>query len=352
MIAQVDPEYAAARNSAAVFDLSDRAAVELTGPDAPSLLHNLCTNDIKNLAAGRGCEFFLTTNKARVVAHGFAHRLLPAEPLVLWLDLAPGTAAKVTAHLNHFVVSEQVEIFDRTGTLSQLYLCGPQAPNALAAVVPGLPPLEHLQHVSVNSLRIVRHDRLGLPGYDLVLPASDAESAQSRDREGADAPNLLDRLVKSGSVRAGLATFNVLRIEAGIPMDGIDIDAERFVVEVGRTQQAICYTKGCYLGQEPIVMARDRGHLNRLLVGVVSDAPEPLPQGTKLMHDGKEAGHVTTSVKSPLMGAVIALAYIKRENQQPGTKLQIGEYSAVVTTLPFAGGGVARVPPDAATIGS
>ena len=187
------------------------------------------------------------------------------------------------AHINHFVVSEQVEIFDRTGAVAQLHLCGPQATAILEAMVPTLQPLEHLQHTAVDSLRIVRHDRLGLPGYDLICPASDAAG-------------LMDRVVKAGGVLAGSATFNILRIEAGIPMDGIDIDAERFVVEVGRTGQAICYTKGCYLGQEPIVMARDRGHLNRMLLGLKSEAPEPLQPGTKVTQDGQEVGQVTSSV--------------------------------------------------------
>src|SRR5882724_9262178 len=108
-------ECAAARNWAVLFDISNRGLVELTGPDAAALLHNLCTNDIKKLTPGQGCEFFLTTSKARVVGYGIAHRVLPAEPQVLWLDVSPGSAAKVVAHLDHYIVSEQVEIADFTG---------------------------------------------------------------------------------------------------------------------------------------------------------------------------------------------------------------------------------------------
>src|SRR5438067_5051485 len=106
--------YEIVRTGAALFDLSSRGQVELTGADAVQFLHNLCTNDIKNLAPCHGCEIFLTTNKARVVGHGFAHRLL-AEPPTLVLDVDPGTGPKVAAHLNHFIVSEQVEVADRTG---------------------------------------------------------------------------------------------------------------------------------------------------------------------------------------------------------------------------------------------
>ena len=311
-----------ARHAAVLIDLSHRGQVELTGPDAAALLHNLSTNDIKNLSPGRTCEFFLTTNKARVVAHGFAHRLLPASPPVLWLDLDPGSAGKVLAHLNHFLVSEQVEIADHSGSVAQFHLCGPLAAQVMNASVPSLPSLELMQHVNVHSLRVGRHDRLGLPGYDLFCPKDEAGK-------------LRERLAGAGATIASLEAFNILRIEAGVPEDGIDIDAERFVVEVGRTKEAICYTKGCYLGQEPIVMARDRGHLNRILLGLKVNAPEPLPSGTKLLHNGQEVGQVTSSVWSPLMGSVIALAYIKRGSQEPGTNVQVGNHAAVVTTLPL-----------------
>src|SRR2546423_8805039 len=102
MSTAISQEYAAAQGAAAVFDLSARGLVEVSGPEAVPFLHNLCTNDIKNLAAGRGCEFFLTTAKARVVGHGFAPRLLPAEPPGLWLDVHPGRGAQGAAHLHPF----------------------------------------------------------------------------------------------------------------------------------------------------------------------------------------------------------------------------------------------------------
>src|SRR5437868_1741632 len=154
-------EYTATQGTAAVFDLSARGLVELTGPEAVPFLHNLCTNDIKNLAAGRGCEFFLTTNKARVVGHGFAHRLLPAESPVLWLDVDPGSGAKVAAHLNHFIVSEQVEIADKGGTVALFHVAGPRAGAAVEQVL-GVPPpmLDELQHALVGGVRLVWHRRL------------------------------------------------------------------------------------------------------------------------------------------------------------------------------------------------
>src|SRR5207244_6495226 len=134
--------------------------LELTGSEAVPFLPNLCTNDIKTLPAGRGCEFFLTNNKARVVGHGFVHRLLPAEPPVLWLDVDPGSGARVAAHLNHFIVSEQVEIADRGGTVALFHVAGPRAGAAVEqALGAPLPMLDELQQALVGEVRLVCHRR-------------------------------------------------------------------------------------------------------------------------------------------------------------------------------------------------
>ena len=241
-----------------------------------------------------------------MVAHGIAHRMLPAEPPVLWLDLDPGSAVKTVAHLSRFMVSEQVDITDRSGALAHFHVCGPQAETVLGEKVPDTFFIE----------------RLALPGFDLVCPRGDAG-------------DLWNDLVKKGARAAGPEAFEILRIEAGVPVDGIDIGADRFVVEVGRTKQAICYTKGCYLGQEPIVMARDRGHANRTLLGLKVEGVEPLPAGAKVTLNGQEIGQVTSSVWSPLVGAVLALAYIKRGSQEAGTAVVVGERAGVVATIPM-----------------
>src|SRR3954468_11973691 len=95
-------EYRRARESAALFDVSHRGKVELTGADAPTFLHNLCTNDVTGLPVGAGCEAFLTTAKAKVVAHALVyHLLLHDGRAALWLDVAPGQAEKVIQHLDH-----------------------------------------------------------------------------------------------------------------------------------------------------------------------------------------------------------------------------------------------------------
>ena len=121
--------------------------------------------------------------------------------------------------------------------------------------------------------------------------------------------SLRQHLIAAGAQPAGLGTYEVLRVEAGVPEFGIDLDDNRLVFEVGRTAQAISYTKGCYLGQEPIVMARDRGHVNRLLLGLKLTGDSAVSPGSKVIRDGQEIGLTTSSVVSPRLGA-LALAYL------------------------------------------
>jgi folate-binding protein YgfZ len=320
-----DAAYRAARSSAVVFELP-RSIVELTGPDAATFLHNLCTNDVKALAVGGGCEAFLTNHTARVVAHVAVVRLADA---TYRLDAVPGQAETILAHLGRYLISEQVELADRTSDFAVLGVVGPQASNlvarALEAALPNLAPWHHATITAQGrEIGVRHHTALALPGYDLFVPV-------------AAAAFLRERLTQAGAVAGGLPAYELLRVEAGFPAFGSDIDSHRFVVEVGRAD-AISYSKGCYLGQEPIVMARDRGHVNRLFLGVRAGPGPVLPKDSKLLQGDADSGQTTSSVFSPTLGEVIALAYIRRGMQESGTTLTVAENpgrSVVVCSLPF-----------------
>src|SRR3954466_4420141 len=158
-------EYDRARTGAAVFDTSDRGKVEFTGPDAPSFLHNLSTNDVLNLPLGAGCDAFFTTAKAKAVAHALIYHVRIADGRdALWLDVAPGQAEPLVRHLDHYMIAEQVEMADRTADFAQFHLAGPHAraaiERALGGPVPDLGPFEHMERtIGANATcHIRRHD--------------------------------------------------------------------------------------------------------------------------------------------------------------------------------------------------
>src|SRR4029079_11910243 len=126
-----DGEYAAAVEGAALFDVSHHGKIEVVGRDAAAFLHNLGTADIKSLQPGASTEAFLATAKAKAVAYALISRRLPETPPAFWLDAGPGRGPAVFQHLDHLLISEQLELHDRTADLVQLRLHGPQAASVL-----------------------------------------------------------------------------------------------------------------------------------------------------------------------------------------------------------------------------
>lgn len=310
-------EYRNTLQGASLFDRCFRGKLELTGPEAPSFLHNLSTNDIENLPLGGGCLAYFCTPTAKVVAEGIIyHVLVEGGQHGLWIDTTPGHHERLYQHLDRHLIAEQVEIVDRTSYFAQMHLAGPNAKavleRALAGPIPDLSEFMHLERTFGKSevCHIRRHDPLGVPGYDLVC-------------HNARADGIARMVLAAGAKFAGLEAHELLRVEAGTPVYGVDIDENRFVMEVPNPLRAVSYSKGCYLGQEPIVMARDRaGFVNRTFKGVRVLDPTLLPAGTKLFNGTTEVGLVTSSIQSPKWNAPLSLGYLRRGHQEPGLKLE------------------------------
>ena len=310
-------DYQAAITSAAIFDTSAAAKLVLTGSDAPMFLNNLCTNDIANLPLGGGCEAYFCDPRAKVQFQAWIYHVrLGDAQHAMWVESTPGRNEELAKYLDRYLISEQVEIADRTAEFAQMHLAGPQAKSileqALADMIPALPEFAHMERTfgANATCSIRRRMPLGLPGYDLVCLTDRAEGVRQM-------------LLAAGATPGTPETYETLRIEAGTPLFGPDIDSNRFVMEVGNATRAVSYTKGCFLGQEPIVMARDRaGHVNRAFMGLTVLEGGPLPPGSKIIRDGQEVGVVTSSCHSPRLGMPVALGYLRWKHQEPGTRME------------------------------
>jgi len=326
----MDTEYREALASSVVFDRTSAGKLEVSGKDAPSFLHNLSTNDINSLPLGAGCEVYFCDHKAKALFQAIVYHVLQDGRHAFWLDVTPGYADKLLKHLDKHLISEAVELVDLTEQYSQFHLAGPMAKQTLErAIGTAIPDLAEFQHmegpVGKFGCKIRRDNPLGLSGYDLLCRKEECESVGKT-------------LQDAGAVSGGDSTYETLRVEAGTPIYGVDIDENRFVMEIARALRAVSYAKGCYLGQEPIVMARVRaGFVNRSFLGVKILEGGPLPAGTKLFRDAAEVGLVTSSLMSPRLNAPLALAYIRRGNQDPGLRLEAetSEGRRPVEVLPF-----------------
>ncbi len=324
-IGDSDSEYRAMREDVGVADLSAHTIVELTGGDAATFLHNMCTADINRLAAGGGCEFFLTNVKGKTIAFGLALRRAGS----IVLHSAPGQAETIVAHLDRYIIREDVELHDRGDQWGVLLFAGPNSAAVMTDLFHVEPPASVLQHVEANvetgaTVNICRTDWFGPDGF--LVHADRA---------------FLDSILRGLSSVAGACggeTVTALRIEAGTPLFGADITDDNFPQEVGRNKRAISFTKGCYLGQETVARIDALGHVNRTLCGVQFDEPTVPDAGAELFAGqaaGAAIGHVTSATFSPAIEAPLALAYLRRGHTQPGTELQSEVGAARVVELPL-----------------
>jgi folate-binding protein YgfZ len=304
-------EYAAATSAAAFFDWNDHATIELAGADRVAFLHNFCTNDVKRLAVGQGCEAFVTNVKGRILGHVW----IEASDKALRLDAGPVAVDRLLAHLERYIINEDVTIADRTMELGQLLVTGPSAPNAILPLFGEVERLGPLQHVDVDSamgpIQVSRRD-VGLrSGY--VVCAQRGALAQ-----------VSNALLNAGVRPGGADTWSALRIEAGLPVYGVDLTDDNLAQEAGRTQTAISFTKGCYLGQEPIARLDAMGHVNRELRSLRisgSDLPQP---GSRVFSDAGGAapvGTVTSSAFSFGSDSAVALALVRASVAAPGMQV-------------------------------
>lgn len=180
-----------------------------------------------------------------------------------------------------------------------------------------------------SDVTVIRATHTGEDGFDLFVDANEGQP-------------LLGLLIESRAQPFGSEVAETLRIEAGIPRFGIDMDETRVVTETN-LDDAVSFTKGCYIGQEIIARIKYRGHVAKKLTGVLLAQDVALESGAKILSDDeKEIGSITSATISPRLKNTIGLAYVKYDYLEPGTKVKVvsaGEqFPATVTELPFVRG--------------
>jgi folate-binding protein YgfZ len=317
-------EYEALSNAVGLADLTGRSRIELRGNDRVRFLHSFCTNDIQRLQPGQGCEAFLTNHQGKIVGHIFV--FCDAEALVL--DAVAGQSSALIAHLDRFVISDDVTFHDLTDATGELLVAGPGSRDYLNQLCGGQTPGNLWDHVETTVLgQIVKIARA-----DFLLPASFFITC-ARDSSTA----LRQSLQRAGAAVCGAGAVEAVRLEAGTPLFGRDITEENLPQEIRRDAQAISFTKGCYLGQETVARIDAMGHVNRFLAGVRFVDPSPMvpPEGTELRSGDKVVGRVTSSTWSPRLNQPLAMALLRRATAAPGSNLESTAGRAEVVALPL-----------------
>ena len=301
----------------------------MSGADRASYLQGLLTNEVVALNAGRGCYAAYLTPQGRMIADLFVYEIGD----LMLLSTPPAVKDVVLGKLEQFIFTEDVKLGDVTGSFAQLAVVGPTAAAVLSAALDGAPDAALNALPEHGNLRatfaaqpviVTRVTDTGEPGYDIYVERSHAEALRSA-------------LAAAGAAAIDADTAEAIRIEAGVPRFGRDMDEDTIPLEAGIETRAISFSKGCYVGQEVIIRVLHRGHgrVARKLMGLRFDAGTVPPAGAAVRAGDREIGQVTSSARSPAAKQPIALAYLHRDFLTPGTAVSVDGAAAVVTELPF-----------------
>jgi folate-binding protein YgfZ len=281
-------EYQALRTGAGLVE-GAREAVTVTGPDAVVFLDGLLSQDLSALGTGGVVRALLLAPQGKLRATLWACR---TDGVVLLADA--GRAGAVVEDLTRFRLRVDVDIHPDPRPVLEVWGAG--APSVLSAA--GLPVPAGCADDRGRLIADVGF--AGLTRFALV---------------GVDRSMLLE----AGATPAGDLAVTAVRVEAGEPRMGRDIDERTIPQEAGLVEDAVSFTKGCYLGQELVARIDSRGHVNRTLRGVAVTSNVLPPEGAGVMVAGKEVGVMTSVAESPGVRAPIGLTLLRREVEDGGT---------------------------------
>ena len=309
---ELDAQYRQLREECGLLE-RERGAIDVLGPDGAEYLQGQLTNDVEALGVGEGQYAALLDRKGHMQTD---LRVLRVGEDALLLDMEPETKDAALRHLTMYSIGREVQVGDATAERAFISLIGPRA-----AEIAGTAPLpefanEATKLASVDVVAVGTRE-----GIDILFPAAERE-------------RVIAALTDAGAVEVSPEAVEILRVEAGVPRFGAEMDAGTMPAEASIVEEAVSFTKGCYIGQETVARLHYKGKPNKHLRGLrLSAAAAP---GAALRLGDKEVGTLGGAVVSPAHGP-IGLAIVRRE-AEPGTEITVGEdgVTAEVVALPFS----------------
>jgi folate-binding protein YgfZ len=284
-----------ARSGAAFGPLLVRGLLRLTGKHRASFLHRISTQRLAKLGPGESAYTSFLDVKAHAVAEGTA--LAREDDFVL--DVAAECAEPLAAYLRKYIVMDDVKVNPLPSDSRVLPVFGERGIAAAQQAAGSAPSF--------------RTDRHGAPARDFILGPDESERVRSA-------------LAAAGAAELTESDLEALRIMAGLPRWGAEIDGARLVLETGIVRDAVAFDKGCYIGQEVVARGTFRGQVQRGLVQLEVPAGTAAPAA--LTADGQEVGRVTSVADTP--EGPLALGYVRRAYWIEGQRLATGDGDAVV----------------------
>jgi len=327
-----EAEHAAVRQGVGVADLSHRGRLNVTGDDRTKWLQSVISNDILPLKPGQGVYSSFLTHKGKMLTYFRVYAL--ADSLVLE-DVGEIGETTYQALRKFLLYGTKAKMQSWADSWGLLLLSGPKTAEliktAFGAEVGSLQPLTFAQQdIAGQQTLLIRTEETGETDIELLIPLAGMKAAW-------------DKLWSVGRPMGlkpfGIEAREILRMEAGLPKAGPDLNEEIVPPEAGLEGKAFSLSKGCYPGQEVVARMDTYGSVRRKLAGLVVKDPVIPPKGAKLFSGDREVGWISSAVRSPSVGSVIAFGFPLRDFSKPGTALTVDingqRHDATVHALPF-----------------
>ena len=314
-------EFQALTSGCGIYRL-DRGKIVLTGSDRVRWLNGMVTNNVRDLAPGRGVYAFVLNPQGKIQGDMYAFNggeRLQVETERIQLET-------VLQIFDRYIIMDDVEVQNVTGNFTSIGVAGPKSGEALTAL--GLKPqeLQPLQFVNLQwsglELTLTRGDNPAVPNYEIQVAAQEADAVWKA-------------LLQTGAQEIHDEGREMFRVACGIPKLGQDIRQRDLPQETGQ-ERALHFSKGCYVGQEIVERIRSRGAVHRGFVGFEVEG-RSLSAGARVQSEGKDVGEITSvaTVPAAIGERRIALGYLRKEFMLPGKELTAGDTKVTLAGLPF-----------------
>jgi len=305
-------EALALRDGAALFDLSHLGIIEIKGPDAKDFLHRLTTVHVKALQTGQA------TNGAILNPNGTTlsiFRFLNTGESY-WILVAPEILKVTLEFLDKMHFGEKLEFKDQSANFGVISVQGPKSPEVLAKVgIQNLPENQfQITKIQIAGKKIgcTAISEYGSKGFYFLTATGDFSDVYK---------SLFNQERKVSLMPAGRLAAEWVRLEKGVPVYGIDVDASNIILEAG-LDNFVHPNKGCYPGQEVVERIHTYGEVAKKLVRLEVQSHYPLKRGDKIFSGDKEVGFITSSARPPWREQAIALGYVRRGFNAEGNVLR------------------------------
>lgn len=328
----VAAEHRAVRQAVGLADLSHRGKIRVTGDDRVKWLQSLLSNDILPLQPGQGRYSGFLTHKGKMLAYV---RVYMQTDAIMLEDVGEVGETTFQALRKFLLYGTKAKMENCAESWGLLLISGPKAEQTIKSAfgvdVAGLAPANFVTaQIGGQSALVIRTEETGEVDVEILLPADGLPSAW----------NALMEAGKSFGIKAiGSQAREALRMEAGLPKAGPELNEEIVPPEANLEGKAFSLSKGCYPGQEVVARMDTYGNVRRHLVGLVLKDGIVPPKGAKLFSGDREVGWISSAVRSPQLGQVIAFGFPLRDFSKAGTVFSIDidgkKHNATVTSLPF-----------------